>query len=85
MIADGECKIFDISLKNVTLKLIKEKSATLPSKINDRGTHFIELKNTTNVSLDNVNVLISPRTKKDWDGAIKQQNANNFTTNHCNF
>ncbi len=85
IIAKETCDISNINLSNLSLFFKKEKVKNFTdSKLNARGSHFIEISGTNTVNLNGVIAKANKRTQNDWSGTFIEQNNQNLTIKNSN-
>ena len=83
IIAEGECEIKDIAIKDVDIYLSNEPEGTIftTEKLLERGSYAIEIENTEGVTLENVRVISDKLV--GWDGNFKEKNNVKLNVKNC--
>ena len=83
--AKDDCRISDITLRNVDLFVVSEDDGTIEKKLSSRGTHVLTVENIHGAVLDGVRVFAEESIMKEWDGAFFHSGCEELVIRNCEF
>ena len=85
MTAAEKGEISDISIKDMSVEIIKPPFKVGPDEAEQRGVYVVETNGARNVRFENVNIKISEELKEKWKGMAKFADSENRRTVNCCF
>ncbi len=85
MTAIDKGEISDISIKDMSVEIIRPPFKVGPDEAEQRGAYAVETNGVRNVSFENVNIKIAEELKEKWKGMAKFTDSENIRTTNCCF